>query len=84
MRFAWLRKKEGVGEPSMGGVARLVYVGYNVVWWLPVLFVLVGVWSYRAGTIGFLIVTVARTVANLHRNNVLPVDAAQRFPLRSP
>lgn len=84
MRFAWLRKKEGIPEPTMGTAARLIYFGYNVIWWFPVVFVILGVWSYRAGAIGFTVVTVVRALANLYRNNMLPVEAAQRFPLRSP
>ncbi len=84
MRFAWLRKKEGIEEPQLSAAARLTYIGYNVVWWLPVAFVITGLWSYRAGAIGFVVVTVLRTLANLYRNNVLSIEAAQRFPLRSP
>ena len=84
MRFAWLRKKDGTEDPTMSTAARLVYIAYNVVWWLPVVFVIVGVWSYRVGAVGFVVVTVCRALANLYRNNALPIEAAQRFPLRSP
>ncbi len=84
MRFAWLRKKQGTEDPTMSPPARLTYVGYNVIWWIPVVLVPLGVWSYQAGAIGFLVVTVVRALANLYRNNLLPIEAAQRFPLRSP
>ncbi|MCJ7779370.1 MAG: hypothetical protein MUQ27_00940 [Acidimicrobiia bacterium] len=84
MRFAWLRKKQGTDDPTMSTTARLIYIGYNVIWWLPVLLVILGVWSYRAGAVGFVVVTVFRALANLYRNNMLPIEAAQRFPLRSP
>ena len=84
MRFAWLRKKEGTEDPTLSGTARLAYIGYNVIWWLPLVFVIFGVWSYRTGAIAFLVVTVVRALANVYRNNMLPLEAAQRFPLRSP
>ena len=84
MRFAWLRKKQRTEEPTMTTAARLIYLGYNVIWWLPVVLVIFGVWSYREGAVGFVVVTVFRALANLYRNNMLPIEAAQRFPLRSP
>ena len=85
MRFAWLRRKEGSGQPPpMRPFGRLLFVAYNVVWWVPLPLVFVGVLSYRAGSLGFLVITILRAVANLYRNNVLSVEAAQRFPLRSP
>lgn len=84
MRFAWLRQKQGTKEPAMGSATRLMYIGYNVIWWLPVVFVPLGLWSYRAGAIGFVAITVFRALANFYRNNVLLTEAAQRFPLRSP
>ena len=84
MRFAWLRKKQGTEDPAMSSASRLVYVGYNVIWWLPVGLVILGVWSFRTGAVAFVVVTVFRTLANLYRNNVLTIEDAQRFPLRSP
>ena len=44
----------------------------------------VGVLSWRAGFLGFLVITIFRALANLYRNNVLPVEAAQRFPFDHP
>jgi len=84
MRFAWLRKKQGLEDPKMSNGARLIYIGYNAIWWLPVVLVVLSVWSYRAGAVGFVVVTVFRALANLYRNNVLSIEAARRFPLRSP
>lgn len=85
MRFAWLRSKEGSEEaPLLPAAGRATLLVYNVIWWVPVLLVPTGVLSYRAGALGFLIVSVARAVVNAYRINVLPVEAAQRFPLRSP
>jgi len=68
----------------MGPRRRLLFVAYNLIWWLPVVLPLLGIVSYQAGFIGFLLITVFRAVTNLYRNNVLSVEAAQRFPLRSP
>jgi len=68
----------------MSPAGRLVFVAYNLVWWIPAILGFAGVLSYRDGLIAFLAVTVARAVANLYRNNVLPVEAGQRFLLRSP
>ncbi|MFW2340295.1 MAG: hypothetical protein ACN4GK_09620 [Acidimicrobiia bacterium] len=84
MRFAWLSKKQGLEDPKMITGARLIYIGYNVIWWLPVVLVVLSVWSYRAGAVGFVVVTVFRALANLYRNNVLSIEAARRFPLRAP
>ena len=75
MRFAWLRQKQGLEDPKMSTSARLTYIGYNVIWWLPVVLVILGVWSYRAAAIGFIALTVFRALANLYRNNVLPIEA---------
>ena len=84
MRFAWLRKKQRSEDPTMSTGERLIFIGYNVIWWLPVVLVIFDVWSYRTGAIGFVVVTVARALLNLYRNNLLPIEAAQRFPLRAP
>ena len=84
MRFAWLRTQQGLGEPKMSAGARLIFIGYNVIWWLPVVLVVTGVWSYRAGAVAFVVVTAFRALALLYRNNVLSIEAAQRFPLRAP
>lgn len=55
MRFAWLRKKQGLEDSKMGTGARLIYIGHNVIWWLPVVLVVLGVWSYRAMPSGSLL-----------------------------
>lgn len=43
-----------------------------------------GMVSYEVGLVGFLAVTMVRALVNLYRNNVMPVERAQFFPLRSP
>ena len=86
MRFAWIRKQAADSEPAKQGAAsRLVFIAYNVVWWIPVVlpFVTERV-SYRAGFIAFGLVTLVRAAVNLYRVNVLPPERADLFPLRSP
>lgn len=84
MRYAWLRVQQQLEEPEMSTAARLIFISYNMVWWLPVVLVVIGVWSYQQGAIGFLVVTAVRALINLYRNNMLATDAAQSFPLRAP
>ena len=59
-------------------------MSYNVAWWIPAALPLLGIISYRAGTIGFLAMTAARAAINAYRNNALPLEKAEHFPLRSP
>lgn len=85
MRFAWLRNNTESDEtPEMTGTDRLLLVGYNFVWWIPVFLPILGIVSYRAGTLGFLLITVIRAAINVYRNNILTLDRAARFPLRIP
>lgn len=85
MRFAWLRQKEGA-EPTgdMDPASRLIFIAYNAIWWVPVVLGVLKFTSYRSALIGFLVITTFRALANLYRNNVLPVEAGRHFPLRSP
>ena len=85
MRFAWLLSKEGLEQPpALSSASRLIFVAYNLIWWLPVVLAVLGIVSYWVGFIGFLAISALRAAANVYRNNVLPIEAAQRFPLRSP
>ncbi len=68
----------------MSPAGRLLFIAYNVIWWVPVVLGFVGVLSYRDAFLSFLAITIFRAVANLYRNNVLPVKVAQHFLLRSP
>ena len=84
MRFAWLRTEDETEPPPPSTADRLILVAYNLIWWVPVVLAVLGLISYAAGLVGFLTITMARAVVNLYRNNVMPIDRAQRFPLRSP
>ena len=85
MRFAWLREN----SPNHVSVKqsltnRLIFIAYNVVWWIPVVLPFTGTIDYRTGFIAFFVVTIIRAVANLYRNNVLTPEHAENFPLRAP
>lgn len=84
MRFAWLRDREGRAEPASTPADRATLIAYNLVWWVPLVLPVVGLMSYRSGLIVFLVVTVFRAVVNAYRVNLLPVERAERLPLRSP
>ncbi len=85
MRFAWLCSNKGYEAPLvMTSAERLIFVSYNLIWWVPVLLAVLGILSFWAGSLGFLAISVLRAVVNAYRINTLPIEAAQRFPLRSP
>jgi hypothetical protein len=84
MRFAWLRTKEQRDEPASTASERFTLVTYNAIWWIPLALPILGVISYRTGFLTFLAVTVLRALINGYRINVMPVAAAERFPLRQP
>ena len=85
MRFAWLRKDSAnTVSVKLSFTNRLIYVAYNIVWWIPVVLAPVGTIDYRTGFVAFFIITIIRAAANLYRNNVLEPEQAESFPLRSP
>jgi len=85
MRFAWLRENSGndvQGKQSLTN--RLIFIAYNVIWWIPVVLPFTKVIDYHTGFIAFLAITIIRAIANLFRNNVLKPEQAENFPLRAP
>jgi hypothetical protein len=84
MRFASLRNGHAEGAPPSSTADRLILMAYNLVWWLPVVLPVLGLVSYTVGLVAFLIITVVRAMVNLYRNNLMPVERAQHFPLRLP
>jgi hypothetical protein len=85
MRFAWLREQSGNDElVKQGPLNRLIFIAYNVIWWVPIVLPFAKVIDYRTGFIAFLAITIFRAVANLFRNNVLKGEQAEYFPLRAP
>ena len=85
MRFAWLQENsENTVSVEQSLISRLVYVAYNVVWWIPVVLAVVGIIDYGTAFWAFFVLTLIRAVANLYRNNFLTPEQAESFPLRSP
>ena len=88
MRFAWLREKDAASPDSASldrsPLHKLVTIIYNLIWWVPLALVLTKVIDYRTGSIAFAAITAFRAAANLYRNNLLPPERGESFPLRSP
>ena len=85
MRFAWLRQKSGNSGPVKQSVLEiLIFMVYNLVYWVPLVLSITGTIEYRAGFIAFAGVIAVRTVLNWYRVNVLSPEVGQRFPLRAP
>ena len=85
MRFAWLRENSADHVPVKQSFAnRLIFIAYNVVWWMPIVLPFTKAIDYHTGFIAFLVITIIRAIANLFRNNVLKGEQAEYFPLRAP
>ena len=88
MRFAWLRERNATkstpAKLDRSPLHKLVTIVYNLAWWVPLVLVLTRVIDYRTGSISFAAITLFRAVANLYRNNLLPPERGESFPLRSP
>lgn len=85
MRFAWLQKNSANNDPvEQNATNRPILVAYNLVWWIPIVLPFINVIDFRTGFIVFCLITILRACANLYRNNVLTIEQAMSFPLRSP
>ena len=85
MRFAWLRESSANDTSVKQSVTnRLIFIAYNIVWWIPIVLPFTGIIDYRTGFVAFFVVTIIRAAANLYRNNVLTPKQAESFPLRAP
>ena len=85
MRFAWLQKQTDDDISSnASALNRIILTIYNLVWWLPILLTLTETIDPRTGMVSFAVITLIRAVANWYRINVLPLDEAINFPLRTP
>lgn len=84
MRFAWLNNNLANDASVKQSLAdRLVYIAYNLVWWIPIVLVIFKIIDYRTAFIALFVLTLIRAVVNLYRNNVLNPKQAERFPLRA-
>ena len=84
MRFAWQRKNSTDKVPAkQSSTDRIIYIIYNVVYWLPIVLTVTKVIDYRTGFITFSLILIIRAVANLYRNNTT-VEQGEYFALRSP
>jgi hypothetical protein len=85
MRFAWLRENSAdTVSVAHSFTNQLIFVAYNVAWWIPVVLAPVGTIDYDTAFLAFFVYTLIRAVANLYRNNFLTPEQAEVFPLRSP
>ena len=85
MRFAWLQKRnDDHSAGDSGAFNRIILAVYNLVWWLPIVLTLTETIDPRTGMLSFAAITLIRAVANWYRTNVLPLDEAINFPLRTP
>jgi len=85
MRFAWLNKDSDNDRPEEKEslTRRLIYIAYNLVWWIPVVLAVFKIVDYRTAFIALFILTAIRAIVNLYRNNVLNPEQAESFPLRA-
>lgn len=85
MRFACLRENSAnTVSVEQSFNSRLVFVVYNVAWWLPVVLRIFGTIDHGTAFLAFFVYTLIRAAANLYRNNALTPEQAESFPLRSP
>ena len=84
MRFAWISNNSADHGPvKQSSSNRLVYIAYNVVWWIPILLAFTKIIDYRTAFIAFFVITIVRAGVNLLRNNFLSPEQARSFPLRA-
>jgi hypothetical protein len=62
---------------------QLIYIAYNVIWWIPIVLAVIKIIDYRTAFIALFLLTVIRAIVNLYRNNVLNPEQAESFPLRA-
>jgi hypothetical protein len=84
MRFAWLNKDSDKDLPVKQSLTqRLIYIAYNIFWWIPIVLAVTKIIDYRTAFIALFVLTAIRAVVNLYRNNVLSPERAESFPLRA-
>ncbi len=85
MRFEKKKKNSADKVPEKQSSSdRIIYILYNVVYWLPIVLTVTNVIDYRTGFITFSLILIIRAAANLYRNNAPMADEGEYFALRSP
>ena len=79
-----VRKSESYTPAKQSLSNKIIVVAYNLIWWVPIAFPMVGLTDYRTGSIIFFLITSTRAFINLYRVNILRPEQAMNFPLRSP
>lgn len=62
----------------------VIFVAYNIIYWLPMIFVILGNIDLPTAFVSFSIIIAVRTALNFYRMNVLPMEQGKIFPLRAP
>ena len=84
MRFAWINKDSADDIPAKeSSFKRVIYIAYNLIWWIPILLAIFKVIEYWTAFIALFVLTLIRAIVNLYRNNVLDPEQAESFPLRA-
>jgi len=86
-RFAWLRENSDDPNPvklKFSHPLNLLFIAYNVIYWLPMILPFTKIIDYRTGFICMLTVVSFRAIANLYRNNFLSLEKAEIYPFRIP
>ena len=86
-RFAWERKNSidtTLVKLRSTHPLNLIFVAYNIIYWIPIILPFTTIIGYRTGFIGFFVIISTRAVANLYRNNFLTLEQAEVYPFRIP
>jgi hypothetical protein len=87
LRFKWLRKNSADPIPAklrFFDPLNLIFLTYNIVYWIPIILPFTAIIDYRMGFIVFFLIIIIRGIANSYRNNFLEWERAEIFPLRIP
>jgi len=84
-QLAWQRKNlGGQGSAKLRSTNRLIFIAWNVIYWIPLILPFTTLIDYRTGFVSFFALIIVRAIANVYRNNFLTLEQAERFPLRVP
>jgi hypothetical protein len=85
MQLAWQRENSpNTVSVKQSITNRLVYIAYNIIYFVPIVLPFTKVIDYSTGFIMLFIVLIIRAIVNIYRNNVLNLEQAESLPFRSP